>query len=367
MERTGMALSLPPFEHDLARASTLPARAYTDPEVLALERERIFARTWQPAGGAESVRRAGEFFTADVAGEPLVVLRDAGGVLRAFFNVCRHRAGAVAEGCGQRQSLQCRYHGWTYGLDGRLLAAPEFEGVEGLDRSALGLLPARAAEWGPLVFVNLDASAPSLEAVLGDLPRRAAGLLAGLRRVERRDYLVRCNWKVYVDNYLEGYHIPVAHPTLYRELDYAHYRVETFRFHSLQHAPFRASAAGHERLYRPEEGAAPALFAWVFPNWMLNRYPDHLQLNVVEPVAVDQTRTVFEWYAPETEAAAVARAVAMGEQTQGEDVALCEAVQRRLGSRAYDRGRFSVRRENGVHHFQGLVHEFLSSASTPRP
>jgi phenylpropionate dioxygenase-like ring-hydroxylating dioxygenase large terminal subunit len=215
------------------------------------------------------------------------------GEIRAFSNVCRHRAGSVAEGCGNRQTLQCAYHGWTYGLDGRLLGTPEFDGVEDFDRQRFGLVPLPAATWGPFVFVNTDGKAPPLAQTLGEIVRETDGLgLEGLRLCERRIYDIACNWKVYVDNYLEGYHVPMAHPGLFRELDYAEY-------------------------------AGPGV--------------------------------------PEV----LARTIAFGEQTQVEDIALCEAVQIRLHSRTYDRGRFSVQRENGVHHFQGLVHEFLTSAAWP--
>jgi choline monooxygenase len=356
----------PLFEPNLARASTLPARWYTDPAVYALEQERIFARTWQPAGRAEQVRRSGEFFTCTVAGEPLVVLRDRGGQLRAFYNVCRHRAGPVAEGCGRRQTLQCLYHGWTYALDGRLLAAPEFEGVENFSRDDCGLKPAAATVWGPFVFVHLDPDPPPLAEFLGAIPDETRAFeLERMVACERREYLVRCNWKVYVDNYLEGYHVPVAHPALSKELDYANYRVETFRYYSVQHAPIRPAPAGAgERRYANPAGDQRALYYWVFPNWMLNLYPDNLSINIVVPLAPDRTLTVFEWYFHEPERPgareAIARSVAFSDQIQQEDIKICEAVQARLGSRAYDRGRFSVRRENGVHHFQGLVCEFLT-------
>jgi choline monooxygenase len=281
--------------------------------------------------------------------------------------VCRHRAGCVADGCGNRQTLQCSYHGWTYGLDGGLLGTPEFEGVEEFDRSRFGLVPIRAAAWGAFAFVNLSDEAPSLEAMLGSVPEETANRgLGSLRLYERRIYDIACNWKVYVDNYLEGYHVPTAHPGLFRELDYARYRVETHRFHSRQFAPFRStSAPGAERLYAPDDN--DVLYYWFFPNWMLNIYPDNVSLNIVVPLSVERTRTIFEWYVPASASAEAARAVTrsidFGEQTQREDIAICEAVQVRLHSRTYDRGRFSVRRENGVHHFQGLVHEFLLSAS----
>jgi choline monooxygenase len=335
----------PPFEPDLSRAHTLPARWYTDPAVLDRERAAIFARSWQPVGRRELLQRPGDYLTADLAGEPLVVVRDGAGKLRGFYNVCRHRAGSVADGCGRRQTLQCSYHGWTYGLDGRLIAVPEFDGVRDFDPADYGLKPIRVAAWGPFVFANLAQDGPTLDEVLGDIPAETAGFRPeAYAFAERREYTLACNWKAYVENYLEGYHVPVAHPGLHRELDYANYRVETFRHYSRQHAPLRRGGS--------------ALYYWVFPNWMVNLYPDNLSLNVVVPLAADRTLTVFEWYAPPG-AALDPIVIAFGEQTQREDITLCESVQRRLGSRAYDRGRFSVRRENGVHHFQGLVAELL--------
>ena len=150
--------------------ATLPARCYTDPEFFALDHERIFARTWQPVGRLEQLQRAGDFVATEaVGGEPIVLVRDGRGELRAYSNVCRHRAGSVAEGCGNRQTLQCSYHGWTYTLDGKLLGAPEFEGVENFDRACYGLPPVRVATLGPIVFVNLDPTAPPLESTLGEV------------------------------------------------------------------------------------------------------------------------------------------------------------------------------------------------------
>jgi choline monooxygenase len=357
---------LPPFEPNLACASTLSARWYIDPSIADLERRRIFARTWQPVGRLDQVTRPGDFFTSEVAGEPLVIVRDTRGELRGFYNVCRHRAGAVAEGCGSRKTLQCHYHGWTYGLDGRLMATPEFEGVEGFDRAEYGLVPVRVASWGPFVFANLDSAAPPLTDFLGTIPEETKGRrLEDMKWCRRRDYDIRCNWKVYIDNFLEAYHVPVAHPSLNRELDYANYRVVTSRYHSAQYAPIRpVKTAGDTRRYPKADGNSQALYYWVFPNWMLNIYPDNLSLNIVLPTGQDRCVTVFEWYFHDPERAevqaALEKTVAFSDEIQIEDIKLCEAVQARLGSRAYDSGRFSVMRENGVHHFQGLVHEFLT-------
>jgi choline monooxygenase len=184
-----------------------------------------------------------------------------------------------------------------------------------------------------------------------------------MRLVERRDYVVACNWKVYVDNYLEGYHIPIVHPALFRELDYASYRTETFEHVSLQLSPLRRG--GENRHYAaPEEQAGEALYFWVFPNLALNLYPDSVSTNLIVPLGPEKTLTIFEWFLTDPGRAAdreaVRKAVDFSDAIQREDIAICEAVQRGLRSRTYDRGRFSVRRENGVHHFHRLLARFLS-------
>ena len=147
---------------DIARAWTLPASLYTDPSIWIAEREKIFARTWQVVGHASQVENPGDYFTTELIGEPLLLVRGPEGRLRGFYNVCRHRAGPPAEGCGSRKLFRCGYHGWTYGLDGALLSATEIEGVEGFRPEEFALKPVRTEEWFNLVFVNLDPEAPPL-------------------------------------------------------------------------------------------------------------------------------------------------------------------------------------------------------------
>ncbi|HVR70658.1 MAG TPA: aromatic ring-hydroxylating dioxygenase subunit alpha [Vicinamibacteria bacterium] len=350
------------FEPDLAAARTIPARWYFDPAVLDREERRVFARTWQLVGAVTQVRAAGDYFTCRVGREPLVVARDEAGTLRALSNVCRHRAGPVARGAGRARSLQCGYHGWTYALDGRLLASPEFEGVRGFDRSTIHLPEARLAEWGGFLFVNLDRDAPALGEFLGAIPHETRGLAMDHLTLRRRvDYEVECNWKVYVDNYLEGYHIPRVHPALFRELDYGAYRVETARLHSRQRAPLRREGA----VFGGGAGdGEEALYYWVFPNLMLNVYPGSLQTNLVVPLGPERTLTRFEWYVAEPLDPAAAekfeQAFAFSDQVQREDMDICRAVQQGLRSATYHRGRYSVLRENGVHHFHGLLSRFLA-------
>jgi choline monooxygenase len=361
-------------------AHTLASRFYIDPAILEIEKEKIFRRTWQLVGtlsqscgevnGTQrTIADPETFFTADVAGEPIVIVRDKEATLRAFSNVCRHRAGPIAQGSGCKNVLRCGYHGWTYTLDGRLIGTPDVEGVEFFDRSTMGMVPLRLETWEQFIFVNFDRKAEPLSSFLGEIPAQARGFqFAGLRSVERRDYVLDCNWKVYVDNYLEGYHIPIAHPGLMREIDYAQYRTDTFRYYSQQFAPIRAMKTedAEERSYPPGTGLQEALYFWIFPNLMLNIYPDNVSINLIVPISQEKTLTIFEWFfhdtASEKARERIRKAVAFSDEVQQEDIGLCESVQRGLRSATYDRGRYSVRRENGVHHFHMLLREFLESA-----
>jgi choline monooxygenase len=354
------------FQQDLSVASTLPSSWYTDPAVLQLEKERIFRRTWQYAAPLEQLRFAGNYVAVDVVGVPVVITRDHSGELRAFYNVCRHRAGVVARGAGNRKTLQCQYHGWLYGLDGCLRTTPEFEGVEQFRKEDFGLMPIRVETWGPFAFVNMDNDAPSLKDVLGKIPEETAGFnFDGMRKMKHMDYVVNANWKVYVDNYLEGYHVPVAHPGLYKELDYAQYRVDTFRYYSSQYAPIRPVRAedASGRVYTALQGDDKAFYYWIFPNFMLNIYLGMLQINVIVPMRHDKTLTIFEWYysdpgTPETWNN-LQSSIDFSDEIQKEDIEICEDVWRNMNTGIYHQGRYCVKRENGVHHFHGLMTEFL--------
>ncbi len=353
-------------DHNITRAWTLPAHLYSEAGVFAVEKEKIFSRTWQVVGHASQVEKPGDYFTTELVGEPLLFVRGSDGRLRGFYNVCRHRAGPPAEGCGSRKLFRCGYHGWTYGLDGSLVSATEIEGVENFRVEDFALAPVRVEEWFNLVFVNLDPDARKLCESLGNLPQQAEKFpFAGMKLFERRTYDMKCNWKTYVDNYLEGYHLPSVHPGLNRELDFNAYTVEPYAQHVRQFSPIRGAQPGDTtpRRYQEAREDLTTDYFWIFPNWMLNCYPDNVSLNIVLPVAPERSLAIFEWYLPEKDhdMPAAKASVEFSHQIQIEDVGICETVQKNLRSRSYTRGRFSVKQEKGVHAFHRMYADAMRS------
>jgi choline monooxygenase len=354
----------------LERAHTIPSLWYADPEIYAAECRSVLGGTWQVAGRAAQLTEAGSFLTTNIAGEPILLARDGDGHLRAFFNVCRHRAAQVVnQPAGKCSRFRCRYHGWTYDLAGRLRGTPEFEGVADFRREEQGLVELDVDTWGPLIWVrpkDRGGNSPGLAEFLAPLPERTAGLgLQALRFVERREYEVGCNWKVYVDNYLDGgYHVNTVHPGLAGVLDYAHYRTEVLGHTSLQSSPLRGGAAqpGDAATGKVRTGDA-AYYWWVFPNFMLNIYQGVMDTNLVLPLGPDRCRVVFDFYFAHTGTPEADRfnteSIAVADLIQREDVGICEEVQKGLASRSYDTGRFSVRREAAGHHFHRLLARHL--------
>jgi choline monooxygenase len=356
-----MAISKPylQIDADIASAWSLPSRFYTDPKIFEEEKEKVFRRTWQVVGHRHQLEKPGDYFTTELLGEPLLLVRDSKGESRGFFNVCRHRAGPPAEGCGSRRLFRCGYHGWTYDLEGKLISAPEFENVQSFDPASFTLASVRAEEWFNLIFVNFDPDAKPLGESLGEMPKQAERFdFPEMKLFERRTYDMKCNWKTYVDNYLEGYHLPSVHPGLNRELDYSAYTVEPYAQYVRQFSPIRGAQAGDAspRRYQEAREDLTTDYFWAFPNWMLNCYPDNVSLNIVLPLETERSLAIFEWYLREKDlgGAAGKASVEFSDQIQIEDVAICEVVQKNLRSRSYERGRYSVKQEKGVHAFHRM-------------
>ncbi|HEV2833954.1 MAG TPA: SRPBCC family protein, partial [Pyrinomonadaceae bacterium] len=329
----------------LDRASTIPASWYVDKGLYELELKTVFSNTWQLAGRLDQVSQPGQYVTTDIAGEPIVIVRGTDGVLRGFFNVCRHHAAAVmTEPEGKAAHLRCPYHGWTYSLEGELKGTPDFSGVCDFDRAKNGLEPLELATWEQWVFVKLNPGNPLLKDFLtADLTEEITRIqLTDLHWFERRHYSFDCNWKVFVDNYLDGgYHVPHLHKGLDSVLDYSNYMIENGERHCLQWSPMVVEGA------EAQTGAVRkgdrALYYWIYPNFMINYYDGVMDTNLVVPRGVDQTEVIFDFYFPDVTSAKArernAASVAVGHRIQDEDVAICKSVQRGLNSRAYNAGR----------------------------
>jgi choline monooxygenase len=348
----------------LDAASTPPAAWYCDARTLALERRTVFSSSWQLIGRADQVHDPCQYITHEIAGETILVVRGSDNILRGFFNVCRHHAAAVMpQAEGTAQNLRCPYHGWTYDLGGALILAPEFGGVANFDRAANGLVPVQIGIWNRWVFAKLISGTPSLEDFLGrDLVERfERSNLEPLNWFERRRYTLNCNWKVFVDNYLDGgYHVPHIHGSLNSVLDYTRYRIETGDRFCLQSSPIaKEKVEGQVSSVRQGERA---YYFWIYPNFMINIYAGVMDTNLVIPRGIDKTEVIFDYYFADVSRGARERnlaSIAVSEQIQAEDVAICESVQRGLCSRAYQSGRLSVRREAGEHLFHQLLHADL--------
>jgi choline monooxygenase len=348
----------------LAAARTIPNTWYTCPEIERAERRQVFGSSWQMVGRADQVAEPGTYLTADVAGEPILVVRGEDRELRAFFNVCRHRAAPIVnEPCGHATKLRCRYHGWTYDLAGKLRGTPEFDGVEQFRKEDNGLVPMAVATWGPFVWVSLDEPEQTLEKYLAPLPEWSKGKMAGLVFARRVEYELACNWKVYVDNYLDGgYHVNTVHPALAGVLDYSGYKTTVHAHSSVQTSPMKPGDP-NDPATRTRTGTEAAYW-WVFPNFMLNLYSGVMDTNLVLPMGTDRCKVVFDYYFAEgTAADFIDQSVGVAHQVQIEDVGICEEVQRGLHSRSYTVGRFSVKREAGGYHFHRLLAERLAQAA----
>jgi phenylpropionate dioxygenase-like ring-hydroxylating dioxygenase large terminal subunit len=330
---------------------TLPYSWYTDPDVLARERERLFARSWQYAGHTAGLAEAGSYLTLRVGDVPLVVVRDGEGALAAFVNVCRHRGAEVVAGAGRSTTLQCHYHAWTYGLDGVLRAAPRSEADPEFDREALSLRRARVETWGPFVFVNADAGAPPLAGTLGVLPEvlRARGVeLDALAFHSRASYSLAANWKIAVENYLECYHCPVAHRGFSQVVDVGQ---DSYR---LEHHPTFASHYARRRDGAGSEGQ----FHLIWPNIKVNVMPGRPNLSIGPLVPVDRSRTdgYLDYFLPEdADPDWIAAYLELDDQVGAEDRALVESVQRGIASGAFEHGRLMMPSEELIGEFQRWV------------
>lgn len=354
----------------LDRGITLPFDWFSDPRIFRLEQTRVFADSWVYAGVTDWVAEPGGYFTAQAGLVPIVVVRDEHGNLNGFVNICRHRATQVAEGRGRRMSLQCPYHAWTYGLDGRLRSAPRSELEAEFDTAEFGLVPVAVDTWGPFVFVNRNLDAPPLANHLGRLPQIVADAGVDFGRMRFREHQeseIAANWKAVVENYLECYHCPTAHPGFSKVIDVnpETYALTSDEWFSSQVSRTRAGAEGENGglPYNPVGPVSEAHFHWLWPTFTINVLPGapNMATFCFVPLAPDRTLAVSDsFYGDEVSEEEIAAIGEFGNQVFLEDQALVESIQRAAASGGLTEGRLMLSSEHLIQHFQRLVERALA-------
>ena len=351
---------------DICKAETLPSEFYTRDDVFEASKEWVFGRSWQWVGHAPTQLPipgvvAPVTLLEGLLNEPLLLSRQSNGEVQCLSNVCTHRGNLLVSEPGKVRQLVCGYHGRRFDLDGTFRSMPEFDDVEDFPRPCDHLKRFDLKPWAGHLFTALNPSF-SLEGVLQAMEDRIGFLpLDDLKHdpARNRTFEVAGHWALYCDNFLEGFHIPFVHPDLNAAVDYDQYTTVLFDHCNLQ----IAHAKGKEDAFdlpqgHPNDGEdVAAFYFWVFPNMMFNFYPWGLSVNLIEPIAKDKTRVHFRAYVHDSELLGQGAGGNL-DQVEHEDEAVVESVQLGIQSRAYTTGRFSPRREQGVHHF----HRLLASA-----
>ena len=315
-------------------APTAPSRWYRDATLWPLERDRIFARAWLFASHVSDAPAPNCWRAEVLAGYPILLVRDGKGELRGFHNVCRHRAGPLTEGesgvC--EGELRCRYHGWRYALDGRLKNARDFGAAANFDPRDFGLFPLRVKIWRGLVFVALSDAAPAFEDWVAPLDKRLGDKDWSDHTVSlRRTHELGCNWKTYVENYLEGYHVADVHPGLNAEVEASQYKAEMDGLVAIHSVPMRDPNAVYD-----------GLWAWLWPNLGFNVYSTGLMLERMAPLGAERTRLEYVYLNPPGTTLSETT-LAMSDAVTAEDKWIVERVQENLNAGVYSAGRLSPR------------------------
>ena len=337
---------------------TLPSKWYFENSYMEREKTEIFLKEWQLVGSRTQIRNPGEILLAEVANNPVIVICQKDNTLKAFYNVCQHRGGPLAyENCSVSK-LQCKYHGWVYELNGDLKNARGFNEAE-LNVEDFGLQPIHVTEWMGQVFVNLSNSPEDLNQHIDEIKTLTSPIdFSDYVFKFRESYQIRCNWKVYMDNFLEGFQIPFVHPELNKVIDYKSYKTEIYERFSLQWCPLDSELSPYGKSANSEENKA--FYFTIYPNIILNIAPGRLQTNIVEPKSSKTCVVHFDYHFDNPEEADIEQDADFSEMVQQEDILICENVQKGLESKGYDKGKFSPLNEKGVFHFQSLVKSSLN-------
>lgn len=353
---------------DIKKAETLPADFYRSDEIFNLLKEKVFKRSWHFVCDTDNLKIPGTVFPFTLLdgflNEPLLLTRDLEDNIHCLSNVCTHRGNLLAEKADTVKNIKCRYHGRRFELNGSFRSMPECEDALNFPRPEDDLSNVPYEIWHKFVFASLNPEI-SHNAAFKPITERLEGVKINEMMFEparSRDYLVKCNWVLYVENYLEGFHIPYVHSSLNEVIDYGSYTTELYDHCNLQ---IGIAKRGEECLTlfetSPDYGnEIAAYYWWVFPNIMLNYYPWGLSINIVKPLAKDLTKVSFISYVSDSSKLEAGAGAGL-DRVEREDEEIVEMVQRGMQSSFYKAGRYSPKREQGVHHFHSMLADFLNN------
>ncbi|MCF6300902.1 MAG: Rieske 2Fe-2S domain-containing protein [Proteobacteria bacterium] len=333
-------------------AHSLPAIFYCDSEFHEIDKNAVLYRSWQLLGHISQLANTGDQVIGHIGDKPVLLVKTANNSIKAYYNVCRHRGGPLALENGNSKTLRCKYHGWNYSLDGQLKSAPEMQSTPGFDVCQYKLVQIKCDNWQGFIYVSFDEAVPPLDQLMKGIKDTVKPVDLSFMRFHRRDeFIIDCNWKVYVENYLEGYHLPHVHPGLNRLLDYRSYQTKLHQWHSYQFSPLDNGGGFY--------GDGMAHYYFVYPNTMFNILPNRLQTNQVMPMANNKSKVIFDYYYPDSKNPEIQQLIEQdrefSDEVQYEDIAICEAVQKGLTSGSYETGRLCMKRETALLHFQELI------------
>ena len=336
---------------------TIPSKWYYDKGIYKKELKNIFNNTWHLAGHINRLINPGDVIVAQVLKEPIIIIRQEDGSIKSFYNVCQHRAGPLLYKDQCIKKIQCKYHGWIYDNDGTLENARGFSGDKNFNKDSYSLKSIKTSIWMGLIFINFSENSKSISSYLKEIKNRISPIsFEYLKFSKRVSYYINCNWKVYIDNYLEGLHIPIVHPKLNKTINYKSYKTELFKNCSLQYAPLLNISNPYSRLSSQD---STVYYYTIFPNILLNIGPSRLQTNVVEPINKKSCVVHFDYYFEKENNNNNEEDYELSELIQQEDIKICEQVQSGLKSNGYNIGQFSIDHETGVAHFQKILKSYL--------
>ena len=342
----------------MLRDKTITSSWYSDEKILKIEKENIFSKSWHLLGSIDRIPNKGDYLIKTINEQPIVVIKDKVGEINVFYNVCQHRGCVLLEKDGNSKQIKCGYHGWVYELNGELKAARGFD-KEDLDFEQLNLKSIEHYIWMNQIFVKLQSDCNNLPKTLKEIeniisPIKFDNYLFHLRK----SYKIKCNWKVYMDNYLEGFHIPLVHPKLNRVINYKSYSTEIFDNFSLQWCHINAESSP----YKKTDDASKAYYFTLFPNILFNIAPGRLQTNIIEPINASSCNVYFDYYFEnEEDLESIQEDISFSEEVQNEDINICERIQIGLESDGFDHGVFSKKYETGVSHFQSYIEKKINN------